>query len=901
MGVENARLPSRECGSEFVLVGAALNALDTALFHPPFILIDADNVALCATQTLKGAWSLLGRNRRARSVVGTLAPGVVAVDIDPADTRTPPEAGEAVADTLIAWCDAHGLPWLLRASGRPGGRHVIARVPKQLNAPFRHLVSNTGAFHHAPAMIRSSLRLGSAPHRHGLPSPVLASTLEPADVVDQAPLARPRSLYTEISRERRTSGRGASRSEAEFARAITRAHAGWDASLAWADANRPGTKAAEMGEQGWRRWMWCIAVTIAAADQGLSEDAAWQRFRAASPVRAEALGRDAWAQTYWHQARHTVAKTDLAFRRRQARGSHSPAGPEFHLEVVRTAFRCAVANTVEHRGGLPGRLRPTSLLAALDALADAIVDRRGSLPIRDWSARARLDPRTVRKARDAAEALGIIYREHRYSGGASDCDSWLPAPRVNHEIARLEQSPTRWYTPNAQPDRTVGQANPARLQRDHQRDRLQWRTRCELDEMWHLTNLVVDPAHPAGKTLRSLHHQLAWWKNLTDDEKRLRRRARRRTLREMTADARGNWFEWLGRRQQIVTAAMGLLRTARSVRDPSPDLHAPKTFHLGLRESYLRSDLLRHTGKPATSAWRRHAMHRKPCVVSPKGEKVAEPVPCKRRNNFMDQAERLPDQHNTGPDASRLYNLYIGGHHHRKVEREFAENVVYPLAPFIADWARQNRTFLERAVRFCSTQGIKQFLDLGAGFPTDVNVHDLVPDARVVYVDNNLDAVRAHRRQSADSSSWSAIHADIRKPETIFKEQLFGQTIDLSKPVAILMVAITHFLPDEDHPRELIGNYLQRVPPGSFLALSHGTMSSVPDAITDGLRLLSRYNTAAMTLTPRDRDEVLALFNGCQMVGPGLVFAIDWGRAGRSDESDPARSCNLAAVGYKAG
>jgi SAM-dependent methyltransferase len=248
------------------------------------------------------------------------------------------------------------------------------------------------------------------------------------------------------------------------------------------------------------------------------------------------------------------------------------------------------------------------------------------------------------------------------------------------------------------------------------------------------------------------------------------------------------------------------------------------------------------------------------------------------------------------PNAACLYNLYTGGPFHRQADRDFAHDVIYPLAPFIADWARQNRAFCERAVRYFAEQGIRQFLDLGAGFPAATPIHEIT-GGRVVYVDADPDVVAAYERTLGESPTVTVVRADVRDPEGILAHPRTRRLLDFTEPVAVLMVAVVHFLGEDDHPHELIKDYRRAVAPGSFLALSHGTLNEVPASVTEGLQLLARYGQASSPLTPRPRADIAAFFDGCELVDPGLVFAADWRPEEPPAAGDPARPCNYAAVG----
>ncbi|GHF08489.1 hypothetical protein GCM10017786_47860 [Amycolatopsis deserti] len=248
------------------------------------------------------------------------------------------------------------------------------------------------------------------------------------------------------------------------------------------------------------------------------------------------------------------------------------------------------------------------------------------------------------------------------------------------------------------------------------------------------------------------------------------------------------------------------------------------------------------------------------------------------------------------PSASRLYNLYLGGEHHSALERTFAEETVYPLIPFIVEWAQLSREFLKRAVTFCHDQGIRQFVDIGAGYPTPGgNVHELAYDARVVYVDNDPDVVTALSDLTRDDSRVQVISGDLRRPADALR-QLDG-VLNLSDPTALLMNAVLHFV---DQPAPLVHEWGGAFAPGSYLVISHGAVddaSASPDARAE---LVRRYTRNSATVIPRTAEEISEFFRGLEMVPPGLVPAADW-RSGipRALHDQRARRGSLAGVGCK--
>jgi hypothetical protein len=484
----------------------------------------------------------------------------------------------------------------------------VTVLPEQLLGQFRQLAGDQADHHGVPATVRKSLRLLGAPHRLGLPAPILSSTLEAADLPEQPRATRRRDSKPLVPgsradrrRKSRSGGPAAdSRSEAEFGDACAWARAGWGPGRAWAEANQPGTKAAEMGEKGWRRWVWCVAVTIAAAEQRVTEDEAWRRFARASPQRGRHLGLDCWRREYWHKAiaengrtRHRRKKTSRAAVSRPPRTEEQKAADQQEQALISAALRQEAAHEVALAGRRPQFAR--SLDAVLDVLAEQIVRREGSLSVRSWAEAAHTDTKTVRRARDFAAERGILYRARSYGDGASDCDAWLPGPAAAGRIEELrETSPTRWYTT---PPAPRGLADPAELRSRHSRERRLWRLRCQLVEHTKATGeRFADSQHPAARTLRSLHVQRTWWDQLSEVQQAARIELCQARLGAMHRTERRAWLTWLNHRARIAGAAERFSASTSWTTDEKTLTSAPLTVHLGRRDPLWRTG-----GSPRTS------------------------------------------------------------------------------------------------------------------------------------------------------------------------------------------------------------------------------------------------------------------------------------------------------------
>ncbi len=252
------------------------------------------------------------------------------------------------------------------------------------------------------------------------------------------------------------------------------------------------------------------------------------------------------------------------------------------------------------------------------------------------------------------------------------------------------------------------------------------------------------------------------------------------------------------------------------------------------------------------------------------------------------------------PSVARLYDYYLGGKDTFPADRRAAEEVL-SILPEVRIAARENRAFLGRAVRFLARAGIDQFLDIGTGLPTQGNVHEvaheITPDARVAYIDYDP-IVLAHARALLRGAKGEITVAsgDLRQPEEILHSPEVCKHLDFSKPVAVLLVAIMHFITEADDPRRILTTLRDALPSGSYLVLSHGTYDTHVEAAAKGSKVYERANSP---LVLRSRAEIRELFEGVELVSPGLVWLPEW----RPDDfplyDDPAQSLAVCGVGRK--
>jgi hypothetical protein len=244
------------------------------------------------------------------------------------------------------------------------------------------------------------------------------------------------------------------------------------------------------------------------------------------------------------------------------------------------------------------------------------------------------------------------------------------------------------------------------------------------------------------------------------------------------------------------------------------------------------------------------------------------------------------------PNAARIYDYLLGGAANFEQDRVFAEKLL-EVMPQARAAARLNRAFLRRAVRFCADAGITQFVDVGSGIPTAGNVHEIAPAARVLYVDNEPVAVTHGELLLSDNELASSMLGDLTDPDQV----LASPVIDWSQPVALLMVAVLHFIPDSAGPREAVARFVSALAPGSYLVLSHGAEN--PNAtVTDKVDRL--YKTSANPGVRRTQEEIAAFFDGLELVPPGVVWTPEW-HPDTPDEvgDDPESSLIMAGVARK--
>ncbi|WP_243716822.1 SAM-dependent methyltransferase [Actinomadura sp. KC345] len=238
----------------------------------------------------------------------------------------------------------------------------------------------------------------------------------------------------------------------------------------------------------------------------------------------------------------------------------------------------------------------------------------------------------------------------------------------------------------------------------------------------------------------------------------------------------------------------------------------------------------------------------------------------------------------TVPSPARLYDYYLGGTDNYEVDRQAAESIRAQM-PELEDAAWANRGFLQRSTRWLAEQGIRQFIDIGAGLPTMNNTHDaaqaVAPDARVVYVDNDP-IVRVHANTLLEGSSGTAfITAELRDLDGVLGHEETLATLDLGEPVGLLLMAVTHFLSDEEDPWGLVRRYMSRLAPGSYLAMSAATPDRHAEGAVDAINDVYARSTSNAYM--RSRPDVERFFDGMEIVppwkgaAPKVCYIGEWG------------------------
>jgi SAM-dependent methyltransferase len=267
-----------------------------------------------------------------------------------------------------------------------------------------------------------------------------------------------------------------------------------------------------------------------------------------------------------------------------------------------------------------------------------------------------------------------------------------------------------------------------------------------------------------------------------------------------------------------------------------------------------------------------------------------------------DAGTQLPPEIDTSvPQSARVYDYLLGGKDNFPADRAVGDQII-ELVPTVGVQVREQRAFLARSVRYLTAEaGVRQFLDIGTGIPTAGNVHDvaqaIAPSSRVLYVDNDP-IVLAHSRallQRTPEGRLAFILADLRDPQSILDDPVFGKTLDLTQPVGLVLIGITHHLRDDDDPRRIIQILVDALAPGSYLVLSQ---------ITGDFDLAAMRQVAAVVeqggvpYVVRSYADTEPFFAGLELVEPGLVPIEAW-RPDPGTRQDPGSVYAYGGVARK--
>ncbi|TMR17698.1 SAM-dependent methyltransferase [Nonomuraea turkmeniaca] len=230
------------------------------------------------------------------------------------------------------------------------------------------------------------------------------------------------------------------------------------------------------------------------------------------------------------------------------------------------------------------------------------------------------------------------------------------------------------------------------------------------------------------------------------------------------------------------------------------------------------------------------------------------------------------------PNLARMHDYFIGGKDNFAIDREAAEAVL-AIAPEVRVMAQEHQAFHVRVVRYLAEQGITQFVNLGSGLPTELNTHQLartfVPDARVVYVDNDPVVLTHGRAILARAPGIAVVEGDVMHPADLLADPVLRETIDLDQPVAVLLFAVLQYIPDERDPFRHVAALRDALPAGSHFVVTHVVLDSRPE-IAEPIVDLYKKILGEAEGGARPREGVSVFFDGLEMVEPGLVYVRDW-------------------------
>ena len=235
----------------------------------------------------------------------------------------------------------------------------------------------------------------------------------------------------------------------------------------------------------------------------------------------------------------------------------------------------------------------------------------------------------------------------------------------------------------------------------------------------------------------------------------------------------------------------------------------------------------------------------------------------------------------TRPNVARIYDYLLGGKDNFAADREAARKLL-AVTPDMAGIVRDNRSFIGRVIRYLAGEaGIRQFLDLGGGLPTQTNVHEMAQrvarDARVVYIDNDPVVWSHGQALLASGDQVAMVRADLREPAAVLRHPDVLGLLDLAQPIAVVCASVLHFVADQEAPHRIIAEYRDHMAPGSCLAISHGptgTAEEDPGDVVGGVTGV--YRQASAQLHVRSLPDIKRFFDGFELIEPGVVWINEW-------------------------
>jgi SAM-dependent methyltransferase len=261
-----------------------------------------------------------------------------------------------------------------------------------------------------------------------------------------------------------------------------------------------------------------------------------------------------------------------------------------------------------------------------------------------------------------------------------------------------------------------------------------------------------------------------------------------------------------------------------------------------------------------------------------------------------------PGVDTTRANVARVYDYLLGGTHNFLADQDVGRTLI-AIEPNARAIGRANRAFLGRAVRFLAGAGIRQFLDIGSGIPTEGTVHEVAqaadPQARVVYADIDPVAIAHSKAILAGNDAAAIIDADLREPAKVLAHEEVRRLIDFTQPVGLILVAVLNFVTDADDPWQVVATLRDALAPGSYLVISHGTTEGKPEVAHAAEKVYQRGVAASLVMRPR--PDILRFFDGFELVEPGLVEIPRWrpGSAAGAAAEPGTFWGGLAGVGVK--